>query len=92
MFALAIRSDLSCYIFAPDRCKKRASRSVCHPALPARSPRSTVPQQAVNLHAGGLVPMNLCLKILRLTFAAYEPGTFKEKVLVFRLLRSPIAS
>ncbi|KAL1418646.1 hypothetical protein MTO96_025827 [Rhipicephalus appendiculatus] len=52
-------------IFAPGTCKGRYARSTCRPALPARCPRLTVPQQAVfRLPASALcVLMDLCSKI-----------------------------
>nr|XP_037287160.1 uncharacterized protein LOC119180120 [Rhipicephalus microplus] len=52
-------------VFTSYRCKRRFRRSVCHLTLPARCPRSTIPQQAVlHLHTSVLcVPMDLCFKI-----------------------------
>lgn len=51
-------------ILAPDTCKGRSCRSVGHPGLPSRCPRSTVSQQAVYLLATGLlVPMNPDFKV-----------------------------
>ncbi|KAL3201073.1 hypothetical protein MRX96_053565 [Rhipicephalus microplus] len=56
--------ECSLLILAADTCQVRSCRSVGHPGLFSRCPRSTVPQQAVYLLATGLlVPKNPDFKV-----------------------------